>query len=82
MDIKLGQRVKDRVTNFEGIATGRCQYITGCDRILVQPPVKDDGTFVESRWVDDTRLTVVDETVVFAPEADDKNGPDAPAPRK
>jgi hypothetical protein len=42
--VKLGQHVKDRVSGFEGIAIGKTTYLNGCDRILVQPKVKPDGT--------------------------------------
>lgn len=62
MAIKLGVRVKDRITGFSGIVTGRCEYITGCTQVLVAPPVKEDGSFHDSRWFDEQRMEVIDAT--------------------
>lgn len=33
--VNLGDRVKDPITNFQGIAWCRNSYMTGCDRIEV-----------------------------------------------
>lgn len=80
MKVTLGHTVSDAITGFTGIVTGRCEYITGCTQALVQPRVKEDGDFVESRWIDEDRLTVVsDEPIVLDVK---KNGPDKPAPRR
>lgn len=57
--MELGCRVKDKITGFKGIATGICKYITGCDRILVTPPVDKEGKYVESEWIDIQRLSLV-----------------------
>lgn len=35
--INLGDKVKDSVTGFSGIAIGRTTWLHGCDRITVQP---------------------------------------------
>jgi hypothetical protein len=64
MRIELGQKVKDHITGFSGTVTGRTEYITGCKQILIQPPVKEDGTFVDGRWMDEDRLNVIDEKKV------------------
>ena len=40
MTIELGQKVQDSITGFAGLVTGRCEYITGCNQILIQPPIK------------------------------------------
>ena len=50
MKVELGQKVQDSITGFVGRVTGRCEYITGCTQVLIQPPIKADGDFVESRW--------------------------------
>jgi hypothetical protein len=47
----------------------------------VQPPCKPDGDFIESRWVDEDRITVIDEAPFVLPRAT-SNGPDKPAPRR
>lgn len=77
---ELGSKLKDAITGFVGVATGKCDYISGCRQYLVQPPVKDSGEFQESRWFDEDRL----ELTPAAPVSLEVNlaGPDKPAPRK
>lgn len=36
MAIKLGDRVKDTITGFEGIVTAYTQWLHGCDRLSVE----------------------------------------------
>lgn len=55
-DLQLGQKVTDRITGMAGIATGKCEYISGCMQILVVPKYKEDGSKVESEWFDVQRL--------------------------
>lgn len=50
---------RDMFTGIKGLVTGHCDYLTGCDQYLLQPPAKDDGTFVEARWFDESRLSVI-----------------------
>lgn len=54
--IELGQQYKDRITGFTGIATGHCNYISGCAQTLLAPETGDAGDFRESQWFDDQRL--------------------------
>lgn len=35
--VELGGLVKDVVTGFEGIATGKSTWLTGCDQFLLSP---------------------------------------------
>jgi len=77
--IEFGAIVRDRVTNFEGTATGRASYITGCDQILVQPAIDDKGTFREGRWFDKQRLEVTGQSGVEIDNSE-KPGADIPAP--
>jgi hypothetical protein len=37
--IKLGDKVRDPITGFEGIAYSRISYLQGCDRIGIQASV-------------------------------------------
>lgn len=81
--IKLGQRVRDRLTHFEGLATGRAEYLTGCATILVQPRCKqgEPMEWVESRWIDEPRLEITDGNVLELNPTPER-GADSPAPRK
>lgn len=74
--MEMGDRVRDRITGFQGIVTGVATYITGCKQACVAPTVKSDG----GRWFDEDRLEVVARGAVSIAVKD--NGPDAPAPTK
>lgn len=57
MKITLGKRYKDKITGFEGVATGYVTYLTGCNQALLAPTVSNDGALRDSHWVDEQRLT-------------------------
>jgi len=60
MSIKLGSKVKNIVNGFEGVATGRAEYLTGCNQYLVNPARLDkDGKLMDSQWFDEGVLVVV-----------------------
>lgn len=63
MDIKLGQRYKDAVTGFIGVAVEKADHINGCLQYALQPPTKEDGSKREAEWFDFQRLELVDEGV-------------------
>lgn len=80
-EILLGQRVQDKITGFHGLVTGRAQYITGCNQLLVQPQLNDKGEFVEGRWIDEPRLTIIETKQLIVNTTPDKGG-DKAAPIK
>ena len=85
--IKLGKEVQDIITGFRGIATGKAQYITGCDQYLVQPQSESlagSDKISESHWIDEGRLFLVNGSndINKADVAADKNGCDKEAPKK
>ncbi len=45
--IRLGSRAKDKISGFEGIVTGRTEWLTGCDRYLLEGPHKDGKRVTE-----------------------------------
>ena len=55
---KLGGKVKDPITGFEGIVTTRCEYLHGPPRVLVEAKVHDGK--LNSEWFDESRLTVIE----------------------
>lgn len=58
MKIKLGSAVKDGVTGFSGIVTGRAEYLTGCVQYLVTPQrLTSEGGIPAGAWLDESRLT-------------------------
>jgi hypothetical protein len=80
MNKVLGMEVQDKISGFRGTVTGRCEYITGCTQFLVQPKLKEDGSFVESRWIDEDRVEVLDAPRVVL--SIKKQGADKEAPRR
>lgn len=55
--IEMEAKVKDRITGFAGIVTGRVEYLTGCRQYLIQPRMKKNETrSPEPTWLDEDRL--------------------------
>ena len=85
-NIVMGATYCDTITGFSGVVTGISSYITGCDQVLLQPPL-DDGIWVDQRWFDSHRLERVGNRVVTIEPAPGKpalkaTGADIPAPVK
>ena len=80
--IEKGAKVADVITGFEGIVTGRVDYIPGCNQYLVQPKQKADGNFVEAKWFDEHRLTVNQHDDPVTLPSGKRDGADAAAPTK
>ncbi|MDI6789931.1 MAG: hypothetical protein QME44_04480 [Thermodesulfobacteriota bacterium] len=60
MIISLGERVKDKISGFEGIACARSEYLNGCKRILIEPTkLKDDGTLIDGQWFDSQQIELL-----------------------
>lgn len=65
-----GEYVKDMITGYEGVVTGRTDYITGCNQILVNPQkINDDGKTVDGQWFDEHRLTLTGRERLVIPTA-------------
>lgn len=62
--IQLGLKGKDKVTNFEGIITGRCTYLYGCDQYCLTPEVDKEGKRVEAQWFDEGRIEITGNGIV------------------
>jgi len=57
--INLGDEVKDKVSGFRGIAVARHEYLQGCNRISVQPPINENGELPEVKSFDEPQLAVI-----------------------
>lgn len=55
---QMGVTVRDLVSGFEGIITGRAEHITNCDTYGVTPPAQG-GDFKKVEWFDEPRLELV-----------------------
>ena len=56
---KLGQEVKDIVTNFKGVVVARTQYLNKCVRYGIQPTELKDGKPVDWIYIDEEQLEAV-----------------------
>ena len=55
---KLGAKVKDTLTGFEGVVMARTEYYTGCNTYGIQSPKLIKGNApAEWIWIDEVRLT-------------------------
>ena len=57
--IKLGTRVRDKETKFEGVVTARAEYLYDAPRVLVEN-IDSTGRPIEC-WYDETRVGDVTE---------------------
>ena len=72
--IELGDVVKDVITNFEGVVTCRCEYITGCTHYGIAPLELKDSKPQDSHWLDEQRIEFVKKSELSKP-AIPKGGP-------
>jgi len=59
--IKLGDKVKDTITDFEGTVISKVIHLNGCIRYEVKPKKLKDGKTIESEWIDEGQLIVIEE---------------------
>lgn len=54
--MRLGMKVRDQITGFEGHVTGLVDYLSGCRQALVTPSVDEKGALRSAEWLDVQRL--------------------------
>lgn len=65
MKLNLGDKVKDTVTGFTGIAVARTTWLHGCDRVTIQPEgLTKEGKVHDNFTFDEMQLVVVKENAV------------------
>ena len=79
--MQLGNRYKDKITGFKGVATGYVKYISGCNQVLLAPPAGKDGGLIESQWIDEQRLDIMVGDAI-TPKNDVSPGFDRMAPKR
>lgn len=79
--MKLGDTVKDTVTDFTGTVVSRHEYLNGCVRLSVQPRELKDGKPIESQGFDIEQLQLVKaaEPRAVVPSGGPHNDPPRPA---
>ncbi len=68
--IKLGARYRDTITELEGVAVGKTEWLNGCARIGIQPTGLHEGKPIDVYWVDFQQAELVndDEKAGIEPE--------------
>ena len=75
MEIKLGQKVKDIVSGFKGIAICRMEYLNGCVRYTVQQKQTKAGAEITCMDIDTEQLEVVDSGILKKKKVTKTGGP-------
>lgn len=56
---ELGMKARDKVTGFEGIITGRIEYLFGCNQYGLTPKIRDDGKPEDTHFFDEGRVEIL-----------------------
>lgn len=82
--ITLGATYKDKVTGFKGIAVAVTNYLSGCDRVALQPPLDKDGKVPEWQNFDTNQVDPVGKKVIelVKPQSKAKPGGPRPSPQR
>jgi hypothetical protein len=77
--MNLGDVVRDKISGFSGVATGRLEYLNGCVRWAISPRILHEAKPVESQYFDEEQVEVVpdEKGVGFVRR---ETGGDRPAP--
>lgn len=57
--IRLGDKVKDSITDFQGTVVAIAHWLHGCTQCAVQPKELKDGKIIESEWIDEPQLQLI-----------------------
>lgn len=83
MRFKLGVKLKDKVSKAEGICVSRTEFLNGCIRYTIQPPVnKKDKTLPNELWFDESQLEEINEGVSKEIVQRNTGGPTTQSPPK
>jgi hypothetical protein len=77
--IELGDKVKHKISGFEGIVIGITHYLSGCDQAGIRPQKLHDGKPISAHWFDVNMIDVIKKGVVKPHTTKGPGGPrDAP----
>ena len=78
--IRLGVKGRDKVTGYEGIITGYCEYLYGCTQYAINPGKGKDGKLNDICWFDEGRIEVIGDGIHAVDVMAAKPGSDTPPP--
>lgn len=75
--VELGDKVRCKISGWEGIVTQYAKCLTGCDRVSIQGPIQKDGKMGEGYWVDAFACEILKKGAVKLnhPGVNDNGGP-------
>ncbi len=74
---KLGQTVKDCITNFEGVVFSRSQWLANCNTYGIKSRELREGKPMELVYFDEPNLVLISDNKDLV-EKRDTGGPDRP----
>jgi hypothetical protein len=78
-DVALGDRVRDQISDFEGVAVAKTNWLNGCERITVQSSKLFEGKTVSETFdVEQLQITESGVLGVGQPSGGDRPGPTRP----
>lgn len=78
-EFELGDKLRDRVSEVEGIVIGRIEYLNGCTQYAIKPKKTKDGKVLDAEWVDSQQVEKVKGGLKIKPK--NTGGSSALAPR-
>lgn len=55
-EFELGDKLKDLVSEVEGVCIGRIEYLNGCTQYAIKPKKLKNGKVLEAEWVDSQQV--------------------------
>lgn len=81
----LGDTARDKITGYEGVVVGLCEYLTGCNQVLLIPTtLPADGKRPNGEWFDIDRCEITERNTFerSAVSSTTRPGSDLAAPTK
>ena len=72
--VKLGDEVKDKVSGFTGVIVSQHDYLNGCTRFTIQPPIDKDSKLPKCETFDEPQLELVKKEAAVAETGNNKTG--------
>ena len=79
--IKLGQKVRDKVTGLTGIVIAKVEYMNGCVQFCIKPKIKaNENKIPEGEYIDEGQLEIVGKGIKISQKIEESGGimPDTP----
>lgn len=81
-EVELGDKVRDTISGFEGIATGVFNYLNGCTRVGISGSMSDPDKEPPTWVFDEPQVEVVESGAHFAAPVPGGGGPRSARPPK